>query len=236
MRNSFASLALACALGFTNTSVLAADAAPNIPQQKQTQLGLYLSAQQAYEMKKSNADKVLFVDVRTSEEYEYVGHAVSTDMNIPYMKTDYSTWDSAKNVYKMEPNSNFLVALEEALKARKMDKTATIIFMCRSGDRSANAVNLMAKAGYTHVYSVYDGFEGDVAKSGDVEGKRMVNGWKNAGLPWEYKMDKTKVYMEQFTTTYRFKRGAFAAPFLFFFYACTAWHKAGEDVMNKLIG
>lgn len=196
MRQTITSLALTCVLGFTSVSILAADSASTIPTMKQTQLGLYLSAQEAYEMKSSRGDTVLFVDVRTPEEYEYVGHAVSTDINIPYRKTDYTAWDSNKNVYQMVPNSNFLRELENALKYRKMDKNSTIILMCRSGDRSANAVNTMAKAGYTKIYTVIDGFEGDLAKSGDNSGKRTVNGWKNAGLPWEYKMEKTKVYME----------------------------------------
>lgn len=31
-----------------------------------------------------------------------------------------------------------------------------------------HAVNLMAKAGYKNIYSVYDDFERDVAKSGDI--------------------------------------------------------------------
>lgn len=26
-----------------------------------------------------------------------------------------------------------------------------------------------------------------------ADGRRNVNGWKNAGLPWTYKMDKAKV-------------------------------------------
>lgn len=196
MRNTFTSLALACALGLSSVTVMAANPTVDIPAKKQTTLGLYLSAQQAYEMKQIQGEKVLFVDVRTPEEFEFVGHASSADINIPYMKADYSSWDSAKNVYSMEPNSNFLVAVEDALKARKMDKNSTVILMCRSGDRSANAANLMAKAGYTHIYSVYDGFEGDMAKSGESAGKRTVNGWKNAGLPWEYKMEKSKAYME----------------------------------------
>lgn len=195
MRHIFSTLLLVYTFGATS-AVLAAENSPAIPAKKQTQLGLYLSAQEAFEMKKAGGDSVLFVDVRTPEEYEYVGHANATDANLPYMKTDYSAWDSNKNVYTMIPNSNFLTALEDMLKARKMDKSSTIIVMCRSGDRSANAANLMAKSGYTHVYSVLDGFEGDVAQSGEQSGKRTVNGWKNAGLPWAYAMEKSKAYME----------------------------------------
>lgn len=196
MRHSIISILLTGVIGFSSSSLLAGNATPNIPEQKQTQLGLYMSAQDAFEAKKSDANKVLFVDVRTPEEFEYVGHATPVDINIPFKKTDYSQWDSKKNVYAMVNNDNFLMDLESALDARSLDKSATIVLMCRSGDRSAVAANVLAKAGYKNVYTVYDGFEGDVAKSGENTGKRTVNGWKNAGLPWEYHMDKAKIYMD----------------------------------------
>lgn len=38
------------------------------------------------------------------------------------------------------------------------------------------------------------GVEGDTVKNGPKAGQRAVNGWKNAGLPWTYKLDKTKMY------------------------------------------
>jgi rhodanese-related sulfurtransferase len=65
--------------------------------------------------------------------------------------------------------------------------------MCRSGDRSARAVDALANAGFTNVYSQIDGFEGDLSK----DGRRDVNGWKNAGLAWTYKLDKGKLYFPQ---------------------------------------
>jgi rhodanese-related sulfurtransferase len=66
--------------------------------------------------------------------------------------------------------------------------------MCRSGSRSASATNLLSENGYKNVYTVTDGYEGDKAKSGDMKGQRVVNGWKNSGLPWSYKLDKSKMY------------------------------------------
>ena len=41
---------------------------------------------------------------------------------------------------------------------------------------------------------IAEGFEGDAAKDGPKAGQRTVNGWKNAGLPWTYKLDKAKMY------------------------------------------
>ena len=56
-------------------------------------------------------------------------------------------------------------------------------------ERSARAADVLAKAGFTQVYNVVEGFEGDYGKTG----RRDVNGWKNAGLPWTYKLDKAKI-------------------------------------------
>lgn len=69
-----------------------------------------------------------------------------------------------------------------------------MILMCRSGKRSAKAANMLADAGYTKVYSVVDGYEGDKVKKGEDKGKRMKNGWKNAGLPWIYSLDRDYMY------------------------------------------
>ena len=66
----------------------------------------------------------------------------------------------------------------------------TLLVMCRSGGRSAIAVNLLAKAGFTQVHNVIDGFEGDVIKDPDSVflGQRLKNGWKNSGCPWTYQL------------------------------------------------
>ncbi|MDJ0876775.1 MAG: hypothetical protein QNJ02_15990, partial [Desulfobacterales bacterium] len=70
------------------------------------------------------------------------------------------------------------------------------LVMCRSGGRSAAAVNTLAKAGYKQVYNIVDGFEGDALKipGSYNNGRRIVSGWKNAGLPWTYKLDPQLAY------------------------------------------
>jgi rhodanese-related sulfurtransferase len=83
-------------------------------------------------------------------------------------------------------NKNFVAEVE-----KRYQKTDTIMVMCRSGSRSAKAVNLLTKAGFKHAYTVIDGFEGDKSK----EGKRTVNGWKNAGASWTYKLDPKLAYL-----------------------------------------
>ncbi len=66
--------------------------------------------------------------------------------------------------------------------------------MCQSGSRVPPAARLMHEAGYGRVYTQHEGFEGLKAKSGKAKGQRVVNGWKNAGLPWSYTLDKAKMY------------------------------------------
>ena len=66
-------------------------------------------------------------------------------------------------------------------------------------DRAAvllKAADLLAKLGYTHVYSITDGYEGDKAKQGEHAGQRVVNGWRNAGLPWTYTISEAMAWSE----------------------------------------
>ena len=168
-----------------------------LPEIKQTVSGKYLSAKDAFEMVSHNHDKILFLDVRTPAETEFVGIADQVDLNIPYMLQDYSTWDVKKNRFLMSPNSAFTMKVEDALKAQGLHHSDTIILICRSGDRSASAANLLTKIGCTNIYSVYDGFEGDLGKEGASKGRRLVNGWKNAGLPWGYTLNKERAYITE---------------------------------------
>jgi len=167
-----------------------------VPASKQVSNNNYLSAKEAAAKMQTLGNKALMIDVRTQAEVEYVGEADPVSYNIPYMLNDYNTWDDKNGRYQMSPNSGFLSKMEDVIKAAGLNKESTIILMCRSGDRSAGAANLMIKAGYTNVYSVEDGFEGDIAKEGDHKGQRAVNGWKNAGLPWTYKMNKKVMYLD----------------------------------------
>jgi rhodanese-related sulfurtransferase len=192
MENRFSRIILSTLLLVSvATSAIAAD---SIPSKKQTELGLYLTAKDAYQLKSEHSD-VIFVDVRTRAEIAFVGMPLISDANIPYaVPGDWRTWDEKKKTFKLAPNSGFLPSMEDLVKAKGGNKDTQIIVMCRSGSRSAKAANLLAKSGYTNVYTVLDGFEGDKAKSGDLKGQRVVNGWKNSHLPWSYKLDKNKMY------------------------------------------
>ncbi len=79
--------------------------------------------------------------------------------------------------------------------------TDTVLLMCRSGDRSAKAVDMLAAAGFKNVYTVTDGFEGDKVKDPEsvFHGKRMRNGWKNSA-PWVYDIDPEKIILEEYAS------------------------------------
>lgn len=169
--------------------------AASVPAPKRTKLGQYLSSQEAAKFMDQNASKALFLDVRTPAEVTFLGMPAQADANVPYMKEpDFPTWDSAKGTFKLEPNPDFITEVRRRLAAKHLQSTDSIVLICRSGDRSAAAANLLAEAGFKNVYSVVDGYEGDLATSGPKAGQRAVNGWKNAGLPWSYKLDKAKMY------------------------------------------
>jgi hypothetical protein len=49
-------------------------ATPEIPRGKETILGLYVTAKEAYEKWKANPERVKILDVGTTEEFLFVGH------------------------------------------------------------------------------------------------------------------------------------------------------------------
>lgn len=167
-----------------------------LPEIKRTKLGLYLTPRQAHEMKTANPGGVALFDVRTRAEAMYVGWPGEADALVPFVEHPeiMSDWDDKRFMYKLEPNQDFLPEIERRLQAKGLGKDATIILICRSGDRSSKAADRLQVAGYSKVYSVAEGFEGDSAKDGAQAGQRVVNGWKNAQLPWTYKLDKAKMY------------------------------------------
>ncbi len=148
---------------------------------KQTVLGLYVDAAEALTW--VNQKKAQIFDVRTSEEFVFVGHT-GIAPNIPF-----KIWNgeyghkNAKIEPKLIENKDFV---KEVQKRFKPDDT--LIIMCRSGQRSAAAANVLAKEGFKKAYSMVDGLEGDKAKDGPNKGKRTVNGWKNVGNPWTYSL------------------------------------------------
>jgi rhodanese-related sulfurtransferase len=162
----------------------------DLPAQKQTTLGLYVTSAQAYAMWQASQANIKILDVRTPEEYMFVGHAPMA-FNVPLALQTYQ-WNPKTNEFDMQPVADFVAQVKKVAQP-----TDTILVTCRSGGRSAMAVNQLAKAGYKYAYNITDGFEGDIVNDPESVffGKRMVNGWKNSGLPFTYRIDSTRVIL-----------------------------------------
>ena len=158
-----------------------------VPKGKETVLGLYVTAEDAYELWKARPETVKILDVRTIEEAIFVGHPTMAWV-IPAFLQTYE-WDAVKRTFGMRPNPEFLACVKEI--AAPGD---TLLVTCRSGGRSALAVNTLAQAGFTRVYNIIDGVEGDAVTDPEsvFRGQRMRNGWKNAGAPWTCAADPTR--------------------------------------------
>ena len=113
----------------------------------------------------------VLIDVRSKVEFDYVGHPVGA---VNLIWKDYPAWDE---------NPDFVAEVQAHLRANGGDDTARpILAICRSGARSMAAAKTLSAAGYTNLYNVEEGFEGDKDADGH---RRCVNGWLHHGLPWE---------------------------------------------------
>jgi rhodanese-related sulfurtransferase len=65
-------------------------------------------------------------------------------------------------------------------KAASVDRP--IVIICRSGNRSLDAGRALEAAGFTQIYNVLHGFEGELDEQ---HHRNEQSGWRFAGLPWE---------------------------------------------------
>jgi len=165
-----------------------------IPKEKQTTLGLYLTPTEAYARWKTDPEHVKILDVRTPEEYVFVGHP-SMAWNIPLALQTWQ-WDGSGKKLPMKPNPDFVAQAKE-----HFDPSDTLLVVCRSGNRSAKAVDVLASAGFKQVWNVVDGVEGDLVddRQSPQFGTRTKNGWKNDGLPFTYELDPAKMRLPAVT-------------------------------------
>ena len=122
-----------------------------------------LTPEEAWLLLKLRSDACL-VDVRSEAERELVG-AIPGAREVEFMR--YPDW---------EENPDFIAQVR-----REVATQALVLLICRSGQRSHRAAELLRQAGYRQVYNVLEGFEG--AK--DAQGRRTLNGWRQRGLPWQ---------------------------------------------------
>lgn len=121
-----------------------------------------LSPQLAWEL--YSRDEAQLVDVRTAEERKFVGHVPGTV---------HVAWATGTALTR---NPRFARELES-----KVKKDGVVLLLCRSGKRSALAAEVAAKAGFTRVFNVLEGFEGEIDANQHRGGG---DGWRFHGLPW----------------------------------------------------
>lgn len=166
------------------------------PAYRETKLGLYVTAKEAYELMQEESDAVL-IDVRDPIEIKFTGFAEPTDIHVPWVLADRTQFDDDAQTWPIARNPNFEAQIRAELESLGVADDTPIIVMCRSGaTRSAPAVDVVAEMGYSDVYSMSDGFEGGQLKEGDSAGVRARNGWRNAGLPWSYTINPDVAWYE----------------------------------------
>jgi rhodanese-related sulfurtransferase len=196
LRRRWLVTALAGAVGLLMRpgSVHAAVDPATVAEPKRTKAGRYLMAAEApaFIQAQGGAGRVLFLDVRTRAEAIYVGMAQGIDALVPFVEHQelMTDWDAQRGIYRLEPLQDFVPEVNRRLAQKGLAKSDVVVLICRSGDRSGRGANRLADDGFAQVWSVVDGFEGDMGK----DGRRSVNGWKNAGLPWSYKLERDRMY------------------------------------------
>lgn len=151
-----------------------------LSEHRKTVLGLYLTSKDAHEAL-TREPSILFIDVRTPAEFGLVGHPVAIDRNIPFAYLG-DTVNPNFGQYGFVRNPHFVSQVEDYVTAAGGTNSSPVIVICRSGSRSKHSVDLLAKAGFTNVWNVVDGFEG---RANDM-GHRTVEGWRYEDLPWSY--------------------------------------------------
>ena len=190
MKKPFVLIAVLLAIAPVLHAAEDASPATNLPASKRTRLGLYVTAKQAYQKWQADPDGVKILDVRTPEEYIFVGHPAMAQ-NIPLLLIQHK-WSAARKGPVMTPNRKFVEQVKRTYRPGD-----TILIMCRSGGRSAAAVDVLSDAGFKRVYTVTDGFEGDKVRdpASPSLGKRTKNGWRNSEIPWTYDLKPELMYL-----------------------------------------
>jgi rhodanese-related sulfurtransferase len=122
-----------------------------------------VNAQEAYEIMQKDPE-VIYLDVRSVPEFEQ-GHPEKAK-NIPIM-------DFVPGM-GMVPNQEFTKVVDANL-----PKDAAILVGCKSGGRSARAIEIMSQMGYQNLTNVRSGFVGAM----DMTGRVVEPGWSMLNLP-----------------------------------------------------
>jgi rhodanese-related sulfurtransferase len=161
-----------------------------LPKEKQTVLGLYVTAKDAYAKWQAEPDKIKIIDVRTPEEFLFVGHP-TVGWKIPAFAQSYE-WNAERQQFPMKPLPDFVARVSEIAKPDD-----TLMVMCRAGGRGAIAANMLAQAGFKNVYNIVDGMEGDATGDSESVAKAQpkTDGWLNSGCPWTKKLTPERMLL-----------------------------------------
>jgi rhodanese-related sulfurtransferase len=128
---------------------------------------------EAWELMKNN-QRVVMIDVRSSMEHLFVGHPQGS-VHVPWI--DAPDWTV---------NPNFVTEVRKVMLGGigmgEHGDDAPVVLICRSGKRSLEAGKLLINNGFTEVYNVSEGFEGELDQQ---HHRSTVGGWRHRGLPWE---------------------------------------------------
>ena len=124
-----------------------------------------LAPRAAYAALSSDPAAVL-IDVRDPVEFSFVGHPPGA-LNIPL-----------KFAPTMAVNPDFLPLVRASIP----DAMTPIFLLCRGGQRSMAAAELLLDAGYQNLTNIEEGFEGGID---DAKHRSSINGWRFHGLPWQ---------------------------------------------------
>ncbi len=105
-----------------------------------------------------------YLDVRSRPEFDQ-GHP-SGAWNVPLL--------NAGPGGRMQANADFMAVVKA-----NFAPDAKLLVGCKSGGRSARAVQMLAEVGYSELVDVRGGFSGEPDPAGGV----AVAGWKDSGLP-----------------------------------------------------
>jgi len=154
--------------------------ADGVVPEKSTQLGLYLSSQEAHAFLQDHPE-TLFIDTRDPLEISLSGLPVGIDAIVP-IKIHSDTYVESRDAFALARNPDFGQMWSEFSNELGIAKDDLIIVTCGNGRRSAITVNELASKGYTNVWHIVDGYAGEEFE--DPDGLNTKNAWQLAGLPW----------------------------------------------------
>ena len=160
-------------------------------------------------MVETSPDDTFIVDVRTLEEYYFVGTCALVGKGDPIAyNIPWKLWTSRIDCAEHEPLYRTVECLFGFFIRRTFDPTDTIILMCRSGSRSTTAAEYLDGLGYfeTTIYDMVKGFQGSANDDGYRCGMKSGDDcWQGADadpltpelehLPMTQKLDCDKIWL-----------------------------------------